>query len=1185
MYTDITEHCKRVIKRSSRTFAASFFADGVKYSDIKSIKISVPSASNGKISIGGTISNCIEIISAKTEIPDGKKITVYESVKLDTGEYEDVPMGDFKITSAVTKDCLTTITAEGPLSTETALGYFSKLNYPATTVQMLDEISDAIGIRIETDGLEELYVETKPEGYTHREVIGYLAGMHGKNAVETRKGTITLKWHEYCNDDIFTNKVDSPELSNSPFVIEKFECAVSGSATINRGEGFTGISISNPLMTEKAADVIWSKISGYKFRPGIFNIKSGTPCVDVWDSFTYNGEVVIATELEYTWDGGLSNVYKSVGERETSSADKGPTQLKLERYYAELVLIKDAMIDKLSVKEADIRYAQIEQLDVIAAEIEGAVIKNLEADIVTVEQLQATNARVLILETESLTAESALIQELKSGVADINTLIFGSATGTSIQTEFSNAVIAQLGDAMIKSAMIESLSAEKIAAGDIITNNVHVMSKDGRLIISDETMQISDEARVRVQIGKDGRGDYSISVWDDKGDLMFSKGGITDKAIKAAIIRDDMVSEDAAINASKLDIDSLFSEINGSTNTIKSTKVYFDSEGQTLDVAFQSMTTAVNGLRIEQSSQATEIRTMQGYISSKIWQQDIDAAVGAVEDDVSALQTRYSSFNQTLSEIKTTVGNQSSSISSLGVRVTNAESSITQQDVLLSTKVSQDGIISAINQSAEKVSIDASKIDLAGVVTFSTLDGAVRDAIESAELNATTAKSNASNALNSVSNSVKSVTLHYLATNLSSGVTTSTSGWTTTPQEITSSKKYLWTYQTVTSISGAKTTSTPVISGVYGDKGATGVGISNVVPLYYLKSNAIAPSTPTSAVTSASTSSGVWTTAVPTYVNGYTYFTCTQTLYTNGTYKWSAVVADNALTMANKNAYNANTAIANWCYSNDKTYIDGSKIYAGTVTAKQINVEDLFAQDITASGRITMGNAYITGGDIVLDADDGEVAKITINGPNGITSYIRPCGFYASESNGNYSAELDITDIGAYLGVVNMDYVWEVSHGIMSYTKGNMYSTFSPTSIYTNGKIEGASVKTTTGADLDTINKNLNNALYASNINGYYYKLYDGTLICAKTVTVTATVATAWGSLYESASRINFGNWPYTFIAVPNVSITNVCATAGFAEDLTGLSTTAVGSAYICRASTVTNGTFKFSIIGIGRWK
>ena len=71
-------------------------------------------------------------------------------------------------------------------------------------------------------------------------------------------------------------------------------------------------------------------------------------------------------------------------------------------------------------------------------------------------------------------------------------------------------------------------------------------------------------------------------------------------------------------------------------------------------------------------------------------------------------------------------------------------------------------------------------------------------------------------------NGVASVTEYYLASASPSGVTVSTTGWTTAIQSLTAVKKYLWNYEVITYSDGSKTTTTPVIIGVYGDKGDTG---------------------------------------------------------------------------------------------------------------------------------------------------------------------------------------------------------------------------------------------------------------------------------------------------------------------------------------------------------------------------
>lgn len=428
----------------------------------------------------------------------------------------------------------------------------------------------------------------------------------------------------------------------------------------------------------------------------------------------------------------VQNLGRKITEVETLVADKVSTKVleaeqaritsleaknvtitnKLEA--AEVNITKLAAEDvtingKLTAVEGNIETLTTKKLDASVADITYATIKSLEATDTKVNNLEATygdfkklttdnfeavNGNIEKLATNKLDASVAnityatikelnatkgAISSLESDVADIDTLIFGSASGTTIQTSFANAVIAQLGNAQIKSAMIDNVSASKITTGNISTNNVKILSDDGKMLISDETIQISDDSRVRVQIGKDAANDYSINVWDDSGNLMFSKGGITDSAIKEAIIRNDMVSESANISASKLDIDSLFEEINSSSKTIKSTKIYLDDKKQTLDVAFTSLTTGVGDLQNGLTSQGTQISAIQGQITSKIWKDDIDEAKGI-------LSNQYSSLEQEVNNISATVGQHTSQISKKadGSTVTAVSNKVTELETDLS---------------------------------------------------------------------------------------------------------------------------------------------------------------------------------------------------------------------------------------------------------------------------------------------------------------------------------------------------------------------------------------------------------------------------------------------------------------------------------------------------------------------
>lgn len=263
---------------------------------------------------------------------------------------------------------------------------------------------------------------------------------------------------------------------------------------------------------------------------------------------------------------------------------------------------------KLSSAEADIKYATIEKLDGVEGKFEDFYAKDFES---------------AVSKIEDLTAE----------VEKVNTLMFGSASGGSLTTEFSNSIVANIGDAQIKSAMIESIAADKITSGKIYTNLVEILSESGNLDITDNTIQIKDDNKVtRVQIGKDANSDYNMYVWDEFGNLMFDALGLTENGVKREIIRNDMIKENANIAASKLDIESLFNVINeDGSHTLKSSKIYVDVNKQTLDVAFKDMTTNVTNLQNAVTTQGTQLTAVQGQISSKVWQQDITTAVNGLQ--------------------------------------------------------------------------------------------------------------------------------------------------------------------------------------------------------------------------------------------------------------------------------------------------------------------------------------------------------------------------------------------------------------------------------------------------------------------------------------------------------------------------------------------------------------------------
>ena len=579
MYSNGSEEFNRLIETPNNKAIQKrlvFEDTGMVIDKFKTL-IMYSSSNNQELQIGTTNMSYLDV-EAFTDIAifDGQKLRLECGVELSDGSMEYAPMGVF--TAVNTEKGLNSVkfTANDNMQKTEKL-YTSSLTYPTTSDKIIEEICEICEIELATPIENLITVTEKLQGYTCREVLGFIAGIHGKFACFDRLGQLNLRWYSEIPIEKQNSLIWSFTKSQETFNVDKIEIAKNSETKFISGDGDNAIFHSNPLATQEITDNIFNELSGFEYSTGRIEMLDDIR-LDVWD----------VIKISYL-DG--------------------------KAYFIPCMSIKQNMgasstnIESFSKSKTQNQYRY-----------EGA----------TTQFLNRMATELLI--TNRVVANKVDTDYVDAQVGKINTLIFGSATGNVISTQFSNSVIAQLGDAQIKSAMIQDVSASKISAGTIYTNDVTIQSQNGQMMLKDNTIQISDGTRARVQIGKDASNDYSINVWDKDGKLMFSQGGITDAAIKDAIIRNDMVSENANIHAGKLDISSLFTEINdNTTRSIKATKIYIDEKGQSLEFAFKQMTTTVDNITQTQTSQGTQLEIINGQISSKIWQQDITSAIDNVD--------------------------------------------------------------------------------------------------------------------------------------------------------------------------------------------------------------------------------------------------------------------------------------------------------------------------------------------------------------------------------------------------------------------------------------------------------------------------------------------------------------------------------------------------------------------------
>lgn len=658
MYKSSEKFSTAIEKNGGRTFHPKLIFDGFELeTEIHSLNYNGGSNGEDNITIGSAVSATLEIKMDKVpHLLTKQNFSFNLGILCEDGSYEFIPMGKFNAEKPETTDYEINVTAYDNMVLAERT-YNSQLTYPTTTTAVIKEICNAIGVSFATE-IESITINNPSSeegasnsafaGYTMREAIGYIAGLYGEFAIFNRLGQLEFRWYEDSNYDVKLSKTYSFTKDEQDYSIDQLIVLQNQETTFKAGSGVNGISCSNPFATQSIVDAIYQKIGGFTFRKG--SVKFLGDCrIDPWDIVTVedllgNTYKLPVMSISHSVDGGLTTNIESFSNDNDDVSDSfsGPVTKAMERTYAQLLVVNKLIADRVTADYVEANYVKTKEIDAIQANIETAVITNLQGKFATIEYLSANYAtiqnlnvaigRISTLETNSLTANSAVITTLKSSVADINTLLFGNASGGSLSTEFSNSVVSLIGNAQIKSAMIESLDASKITALDLNTTKFKVHSENGMSYWQDNTIVIKDTKRVRVQIGKDANSDYNMYVWDKSGNLMFDAVGLTEKGINRPVIRNDMVKEDANISASKLDISSLFNVINNDgSHTLKSSKIYIDANKQTLDVAFKNMTTNVTDLQKSVTTQGTQLTTVQGQISSKVWQQDITTAVNGLQ--------------------------------------------------------------------------------------------------------------------------------------------------------------------------------------------------------------------------------------------------------------------------------------------------------------------------------------------------------------------------------------------------------------------------------------------------------------------------------------------------------------------------------------------------------------------------
>lgn len=351
-----------------------------------------------------------------------------------------------------------------------------------------------------------------------------------------------------------------------------------------------------------------------------------------------------------TLNADLANVEKLVANKAEIS-DLNAANAKIETLVTDL-----ANVNKLVASKVDADYVQAEIIKAnktITDDLEAlhAVVDTLDTKYATIEQLNAAKANLETLiadkaTVKDLNAAKATIGELDTQLANINSILSGNIGTGLLQTIHLTAENVVIDDAVIKSANIEGLDVTKLNAGTISTDKFLIQSNDGGIVISGSTQQFKDKnGKVRLQIGRDAKGEFNFIVFGEDGTTaIYNQNGITKQAVPDGLIVDQMVSDNANIQAKKIQyidkdgnktLQTVIEQEQGKiTELIKETTIEnSDGTNSSLKDKYLDTVKTVDGMK----TTIADVETKQDAMSSKIT--EIEATSEGIKTTVSEANT------------------------------------------------------------------------------------------------------------------------------------------------------------------------------------------------------------------------------------------------------------------------------------------------------------------------------------------------------------------------------------------------------------------------------------------------------------------------------------------------------------------------------------------------------------------
>ena len=358
--------------------------------------------------------------------------------------------------------------------------YYSALTFPATLQAICDEVCSMIGITSTNIGINFTVTENILDGYTSRDVLGFVAAMCGKNAYLSPTGQLELRWFTASGYTADNTRANVPYIGENNCTVNRLICQ-SQDGTLTSGSG-QGIYFTCPIMTQDWLDWLQGNLSGFSYRKADVDIPYGNFCIQSGDIITVtttgSSLTVPVMANSWTYDGGLSSAVSAYGVSDYSgTANNAERSVSARR-------VQGILDTKRAVNREQQQYTSLQgEIQHAANLITGATGGHIR---INFDGTSSTPAEILVMDTDNIATAQNVWAFNQSGIGHF-------ANGYGVGT--LNLALTMDGHIVAERIAGNKISVVKLETFYKASSGLqsHIMIEDGTYTVNKCTVDSSGE--------------------------------------------------------------------------------------------------------------------------------------------------------------------------------------------------------------------------------------------------------------------------------------------------------------------------------------------------------------------------------------------------------------------------------------------------------------------------------------------------------------------------------------------------------------------------------------------------------------------------------------------------------------------------------------------------------------------